>query len=340
MNCGIVPYLLMPVREREPDCVPVRCLPDLLREQGFQTLYFGSHVGGFESWRRLARNLGFAVTLTAEQLDTQGFEPVNYFAYEDEILLAPTRDWLARFTRARDEAARAGQRRRLYAFYLTSAAHHDYRLPQRDYSERFSEDPRHDRYLNAVRYQDRFLEQLVALYREAGLYDQTLFVVVGDHGEAFGEHGRRLHDHVIYDEGIRVPLVFFGAGIEAQRHADPVSQLDLMPTLLRLTGFRLEDAPQDGLDAFRRGPDDVVQASCWYSERCLARIGKQRKWISHFGHAAPEVFAIDADPLERRNLFGQDPRDADAIRALHAWKAQQLGRWPAQDGARGGASDE
>ncbi|HXK23992.1 MAG TPA: sulfatase-like hydrolase/transferase [Myxococcota bacterium] len=320
LNCGIVPYLLMEVRESDPDGVPVRCLPDLLREQGFQTLYLASHVGGFEHWRRLSRNLGFGVTLTAEQLDTHGFQPVNYFSYEDEVLLAPTREWLAR-------VARSG--RRLYAFYLTSAAHHDYRLPARDYTQRFSDDERHDRYLNAVRYQDRFLEQLLALYREAGLYDRTLFVVVGDHGEAFGEHGRRLHDHVIYEEGIRVPLLFAGAGLPVERRDDPVSHLDVMPSVLRLLGFRLEGGGQDGADAFTRGPDSVVRSSCWYSERCLAEVGKRRKRISHFAHRAPEAFDLEADPRERHDVFGEDPGDAEAVRALRAWKAAELGRWQA-----------
>lgn len=320
LNCGIVPYLLMEVRESDPDGMPVRCLPDLLREQGFQTLYFGSHAGGFEHRRRLCRNLGFAVTLTAERLDTRAFLPVNYFAYEDDALLAPTREWLARLTRSG---------RRFYAFYLTSTAHHDYRLPARDYTQRFSDDERHDRYLNAVRYQDRFLEQLLALYREAGLASRTLFVVVGDHGEAFGEHGRRLHDHVIYDEGLRVPLLFYGAGLPAERRADPVSQLDIAPAALRLLGFRLEGGVQDGVDAFARGPDDVLHASCWYSERCLARIGKRRKWISHFGHQAPEAFEIEADPRELRDVFGKEPGDVAVLRELRAWKAQELGRWQA-----------
>jgi arylsulfatase A-like enzyme len=320
LNCGVVPYLLLEVRENRPEGVPVRCLPDLLREQGFQTLYLGAHVGGFERWRRLSRNLGFAATLTAESLDLRGFERVNYFSYEDDALLAPTRAWLARV---------AASKRRLYAFYLTSAAHHDYRLPAREYTQRFAADARYDRYLNAVRYQDRFLEQLVALYREAGLAERTLFVVVGDHGEAFGEHGKRLHDHVIYEEGLRVPLLFFGEGLAPERRDDPVSQLDVMPTVLRLLGFRLERGVQDGMDAFDRGPDDVVRASCWYSERCLAEIGKRRKRISHFAHRAPEAFEIDVDPREQRDVFGADPGDEDALRALHRWKAQQLARWRA-----------
>jgi hypothetical protein len=316
LNCGITPLLLMEVRESDPDGVPVRCLPDLLREQGFQTLYFGSHVGGFEYWRRLMRNLGFAVTITVEQLDREGFEAVNYFAYEDDILLEPTREWLART---------AG--RKVYSFYLTSTAHHDYDVPSRYPRRDFARDDRHDRYLNAVYYQDRFLEKLVALYRDAGLYERTLFVVVGDHGEAFGEHDRKLHDHVIYDEVIRIPLLIHGTGVEPGRHEAVVGQVDLAPTLAGLLGYDLAGAGYDGRSLFLRGPEALTRVSCFYTERCLALVSPGRKLISHFDHAPPEAYAIDVDPRETENLFGRDPGDEDGLRALHAWKREQLGRF-------------
>lgn len=325
LNCGITPLLLMDVREGGPNGLPVRCLPELLREQGFQTLYFGAHVGGFERWRQLMRNLGFAVTITLEKLDRDGFEAVNYFAYEDDILLEPTRDWLAR-TRGR----------KVYSFYLTSTAHHDYQTPSRYPHREFAADDRHDRYLNSVYYQDRFLEQLVGLYREAGLYDRTLFVVVGDHGEAFGEHHRRLHDHVIYDEVVRIPLLLHGPGVVPGRYASIVSQIDLLPTLTSLLGFELAGARYDGRSFFERGPESVARVSCFYTERCLALVTPTRKVISHFDHAAPESYAIDVDPRETRNVFDEDPGDRAALRALHAWKEEQLGRFlaalPSQSG--------
>ena len=316
LNCGITPLLVMDVREGDPEGLPVRCLPDLLREHGFQTLYFGAHVGGFERWRRLMRNLGFAVTTTVERLDREGFELVNYFAYEDDILLEPTREWLART---------AG--RKLYSFYLTSTAHHDYRTPSRYPHIDFSADDRHDRYLNAVYYQDRFLRKLIALYREAGVYSRTLFAIVGDHGEAFGEHGRRLHDHVPHDEVIRVPLLLHGAGIEPGRHDAIVSHTDLAPTLAHLLGYRLERGGYDGQPLFDRGADSFVRVSCFYTERCLALVTPGRKLISHFDHAPPEAFAIAADPHETRDLFGADAGDREALAALHAWKREQLGRF-------------
>jgi hypothetical protein len=316
IGCGIYPFLLMQVRESEPGGIPVRCLPALLKAVGFQTLYFGSHVGGFESWRQLTRNLGFGVSLTAEQIDTEGFEIANYFAYEDDAMLGPSRRWL--------ERARG---KRIFAFYLTSAAHHDYRTPSRYPLQAFAEDERENRYLNAVYYQDRFLEKLVAQYRELGLYERTLFVIVGDHGEAFGEHGRNMHDAVIHDEVIRIPLLIHAADIEPRRIPHVVSQVDILPSALELLGFRVDAGSYDGRSVFARGDASLAHASCWYSERCLARIGRRRKIISHFGHAPPEAYAIAEDPRELRDVFGRRESDERELAALHAWKEQQLGRF-------------
>ena len=52
--------------------------------------------------------------------------------------------------------------------------------------------------MNAVRYVDFFVKSLIDQYESAGLTDETLFIIVGDHGEAFGEHGRFTHDDVLY----------------------------------------------------------------------------------------------------------------------------------------------
>src|SRR3712207_6954339 len=44
-------------------------------------------------------------------------------------------------------------------------------------------------------------------YRELGLYEETTFIVFGDHGEGFEEHGLKQHDNTIYEEGLHIPLV-------------------------------------------------------------------------------------------------------------------------------------
>jgi len=180
--------------------------------------------------------------------------------------------------------------------------------------------------LNSIYYQDRFLEKLLDQYRELGLYERTLFVIVGDHGEAFGEHGFKLHDGVIYEEGIRVPLLLHGAGLAARRVPHVVSQVDILPTLVALLGYRIDAGTYDGGNLLEKDEGSVAHASCWYSERCIARIARDRKIVSHFGHREAEAYAIDADPRERRDVFGTRSDDPRSLDALHAWKREQLGR--------------
>ncbi len=61
-------------------------------------------------------------------------------------------------------------------------------------------DSQEGRYLQTIAYTDRFLAALDARLTELGLAEDTIFCVVGDHGEAFGEHGMMGHERIAYDE--------------------------------------------------------------------------------------------------------------------------------------------
>src|SRR4029077_15419001 len=102
-----------------------------------------------------------------------------------DIQLAPSKAWLE-----------AHPGRPLFVTYLTVTPHIPYYAPGRYGTLRFSEDDAYNRYLNSVRYEDFFLRELIAQYATLGLYEDTVFIVLGDHGEGFGEHGRFTHDDV------------------------------------------------------------------------------------------------------------------------------------------------
>lgn len=91
-------------------------------------------------------------------------------------------------------------------------------------------------YDDEVRYADRQLEALVTYLRTRGLMHNTVLVVVADHGEAFLEHGDVEHTRSVYDEMIRVPIVFSGPMFHKKESvADvrtPVDLIDVLPTLL------------------------------------------------------------------------------------------------------------
>ena len=81
---------------------------------------------------------------------------------------------------------------------------------------------------------------LVERLKASGQYDDTVIVVAGDHGEAFGEHGDFVHGHLAYDEVWRVPLIVkFPAGFPvADNVSDSLAQLtDIAPTVLDVLGL-------------------------------------------------------------------------------------------------------
>jgi len=91
------------------------------------------------------------------------------------------------------------------------------------------------RYEENVRFADHLVGRLVDELRRAGRYDDALIIVTADHGEAFYEHGIFLHNQLLFEELVRVPLVVKWPATFAPSTASvaaPVSLVDLAPSLV------------------------------------------------------------------------------------------------------------
>jgi arylsulfatase A-like enzyme len=87
--------------------------------------------------------------------------------------------------------------------------------------------------------------------RAEGHFANTIFVLFGDHGEEFLEHGKLAHGNGLNEEVLRVPLIICGPGVpKGKRVAAPVSLVDIVPTVYALLG---EPVPE-GLDGIDLGP--------------------------------------------------------------------------------------
>lgn len=93
-------------------------------------------------------------------------------------------------------------------------------------------------YPGEVRWMDEFAGRLVAKLRALGLWDEVLFIFTADHGEAFDDHNVIGHQNVLYDEALRVPLLIRYPGIAPRRIAEPVSLIDLFPTIAEFAGLQ------------------------------------------------------------------------------------------------------
>lgn len=177
-------------------------------------------------------------------------------------------------------------------------------------------------YDGEIAFMDTQVKRLFDWLAAAGLLERTLVVVVGDHGEAFGEHGEHGHSNFVYDVNVHVPMLFAHPAVvqRGQRVAAVVETVDVFPTILELMGWK---APADlmsrSLAAGLAGrPLDSVSA---YSESLLLfnsfGWAEQRsittdRW-KYISSVKPELFDRKFDPGEIKNLIADVPRRAAGL---------------------------
>lgn len=290
IHCGMAPPPDSDNTEADDGGLPQRCLPGLLAEQGYSTAFFQSATEHFERRRHTVANLGFHKFTPVDNMDNTGFSKANYFGYEDDIMLEPAKDWLAT----------VGEKPFLLSF-LTVTGHHDYELP--DYEQiDFVDRPLLNKYLNAIHVQDRFVGNVIEMFKELGLYEDTVFVITGDHGEGFGEHRLYQHDNTVYEEGARIPMMVHDPRRAPEVIDGPVQQFALMPTAVDALGFDLAGEVEYKPSLYSGEPQGPVVVSCWVRGRCTAVLDGDLKLIHHFGDRRDEVFNVVTDPYERTDL--------------------------------------
>lgn len=125
-----------------------------------------------------------------------------------------------------------------FGVYYTYAPHFDYD----DYGEEyrvFTDEPKSKKtkYLNNLVMVDTLLDKLFRQLEQAGRLSDTLVVVVGDHGEAFGQHKRNFgHSRASWEENLRTPLLLLHPSLQAGRVTVATSHVDIAPTILELLG--------------------------------------------------------------------------------------------------------
>lgn len=117
------------------------------------------------------------------------------------------------------------QDRPLFLWVHLFGPHEPYMKGSRDLGDRDV-----DRYDSEIFEADKTVGALVRLVRARD--PGTVVIISADHGEEFGEHGGRYHGTTVYEEQVRVPMIWNGAGILSGRSDVPVQTVDVVPTLL------------------------------------------------------------------------------------------------------------
>ena len=219
---------------------------------------------------------------------------------------------------------------RFFLFLHYYDPHFQYTPPE-PFASRFPDDP----YAGEIAFTDDCVGQVIARLKELGLYDSTLIVIVGDHGEMLGEHGEPAHGYFVYRSALAVPMILRGPGLPASRRVKSIAGIvDVTPTICSLLGV---DPPstQHGIDLSplldddrHHGGDRYLYCESTTPMKYMANglwglVGERWKYIQT---TRPELYDVRADPGEQRNMLSKHPDIAETLRdRLEASLASEAG---------------
>jgi arylsulfatase A-like enzyme len=177
-----------------------------------------------------------------------------------------------------------------------------------------------DLYAAGIRQMDAELARLIEHLRATEELENTLIIVVSDHGEEFFEHGGLLHARTQYDEVIRIPLILRGPGVpRGHRIATPVSINDILPTTLALVGVQWDGA-FDGMDVsrlWRSEASDAARGRILFGEADqhnekpdITRYARYQRYKLIYNRLTRQssLYDLRADPRERRDVSDAQPQ--------------------------------
>ncbi len=297
--CGQFPRKEMEITEAEPNGLPVPCMPRLLANAGYQTAFFQSALGTFENRQGLTENMGFQETYAQEQLPSQAYKKFSYIGMDDYVMLDPAIAWMTRQKK---------MGKPFFAGMLTVVTHHPYATPESKRiisAEASYPDEAFSAYLSAVSYTDRFIGDLVRRMKQTGLMENTVVIITGDHGEAFAEHGLAFHNGTPHEEGMKVPLILYSPDLMPvpKRVGGLRSHLDLLPTILEMSGIRVS-GQMPGESLLNSPGHKSLAGACWYDNHCAVLYKNSgEKYIYWHGRKPNEYYRLFQNPQETANLI-------------------------------------
>jgi choline-sulfatase len=209
-------------------------------------------------------------------------------------------------------AAAAPPERPFFLFFHIYEPHTPYDPPE-PYASRYPL-----KYDGEIATADAIVGQLLAELRRLGAYDRAIVVLLSDHGEGLGDHGEDEHGVLLYAEAIHVPLLLkLPHGQLAGRTAGaPAALTDLAPTLLGLLGLPVPARMRGAFLISLLGLDERAKDRRVYSETFYPRlhfgwsdlaslVGRRYHYIEG---PDPEIYDLDQDPRETRNLLRDQRR--------------------------------
>jgi arylsulfatase A-like enzyme len=268
---------------------PCASLARALKELGYRTALFHSGRFAYLGMQSIVDATGFDL---AEDAGAIGGHVESSFGVDEPATVARMLSWIDRLEPGEP----------FFVTYLPIAGHHPYATTR---PGPFAEAGERGAYKNAIHEADEAIAALLGGLRARGHGDDTLVVLYGDHGEAFGQHrGNFGHTLFAYDENVRVPIVIHmspdpSGRLEGLRVMRAASLLDLTPTILDLLGLPA-DARHEGVSLL----DPRPRLALFFTDYALGWLGLRDecwKYLYEIDSKRSHLFDVCQDPGETLN---------------------------------------
>jgi arylsulfatase A-like enzyme len=193
-------------------------------------------------------------------------------------------------------------------------------------------------YDQEIRYLDDHLPELLDVLDDLGLSENTLVMLVADHGESMTEHGIFYEHYGLYDSTLHIPFIARLPGLipKGIRLPQMLQMQDVAPTILEAAGLpvpgemdgksfwpMLTGKKQDG------GYDRVISLESSWQSKWSLRTDRYKFILSRgqdfYGNPLRELYHLKDDPGEEHNIMEEEEKIAAEMEAeLENWIAEHL----------------
>jgi arylsulfatase A-like enzyme len=290
-------------------------IASMFRARGYRTTFVTPSDLSWAGWSNFLRGRGFDAVEDLHQLSCTA--PLSSWGVEDRCMLERIANLVT-----------GAARQPFFVMGWTQQTHHPYEptpeVPMLDLViEHGPDDYDLNRYLNVLRETDRHLGRLFEAIRHAGLENDTMVVIVGDHGQAFGipHAGDYAQGRTVYEEDVHVPLMVWNPRLKAAgtRSTALGGHVDLAPTIAALAGV---GAASDWQGRSLLDPAHPPRAYFYVAEDYFRLGVRERNWkyVYDLREGVEELYDLDHDPTEQHNLASyESQRSARLRQRLAAW---------------------
>lgn len=292
---GIYPLISYKSFLNEYPNTSLPALPNELRKANWTTSFFSSSDLNFSNMGLYASKNGFEVVEDDKSITCiyKKFETTNTSldGLNDKCIVKRYLQWND-----------ANKTRKKYSMIWTNQTHYPYFVDGKNEVKYVGDNPNLNRYLNALQNSDEAFGELLEGLQKRGQLNNTLVIVIGDHGEAFGTHNQTSHASYIYEENVHIPCIIYNPVLcRGNSESEIGGLIDIPPTIMHVLSLPSPETWQ-GRSLFSEEKKNRVFFISPYSDFLFGTRSEEWKYIYNASTNRDELYNLKADPKELKNV--------------------------------------